>query len=85
MWCVDVHKSRWDTHSIHKAKEKYHLNTLHVFMEDSYPGETSDLRQTSFSERRAIIKSTADRLTDTVVKQITRETVDWLMLLRKGA
>lgn len=65
-----------ETHTVYTRQKKNTISTLHVFMEDSYSGETSDLRQTSFSERRAIIKSTADRLTDTVVKQITRETVD---------
>lgn len=49
----------------------------HLFVEASASSQTSSWRQT-ITERRTVIKSLADKLTDTIVKWI----VDSLILLR---
>ncbi len=61
--------------SFHRSTSsfKHHLNAKHVFVGASTSGVTPGLRQTTLTERRALSKSTSDKLTDTIAKWIAKD------------
>ena len=61
--------------SFHRSTStlKYHLNAKHVFAGAPTSGATPSLRQNTLTERRALSKSTSDKLTDTIATWIAKD------------
>uniref|UniRef100_A0A8C4DLB3 Zinc finger BED domain-containing protein 1 n=1 Tax=Dicentrarchus labrax TaxID=13489 RepID=A0A8C4DLB3_DICLA len=61
--------------SFHRSTSslKYHLNTKHSFVGASTSGVMPGMRQTTLTERRALSKSTSEKLTDTIARWIAKD------------
>ena len=61
--------------SFHRSTSslKYHLNAKHSFVGASTSGDKPSMRQTTLTERKALSKSTSEKLTDTIARWIAKD------------
>ncbi|XP_035989999.1 uncharacterized protein LOC118561850 [Fundulus heteroclitus] len=61
--------------SFHRSTSslKYHLNAKHTFVGASTSGVTPGMRQTTLTERRALSKSTSEKLNDKIARWIAKD------------